>query len=74
MLQKQMVTITKKADSDRDYVIKDKDKIIIGRFSMNSLDEENRNCSVKLNFYRDNDYELLKETLKLIVHILQMLT
>lgn len=67
MLQKQMVTITKKADSDRDYVIKDKDKIIIGRFSMNSLDEENRNCSVKLNFYRDNDYELLKETLKLIV-------
>lgn len=67
MLQKQMVTITKKADSDKDYVIKDKDKIIIGRFSMNSLDEENRNCSVKLNFYRDNDYELLKETLKLIV-------
>lgn len=67
MLQKQIVTITKKADSDKDYVIKDKDKIIIGRFSMNSLDEENRNCSVKLNFYRDNDYELLKETLKLIV-------
>ena len=67
MLQKQMVTITKKADSDKDYVIKDKDKIIIGRFSMNNLDEENRNCSVKLNFYRDNDYELLKETLKLII-------
>ena len=67
MLQKQMVTITKKADSDKDYVIKDKDKIIIGRFSMNSLDEENKNCSVKLNFYRENDYELLKETLKLIV-------
>ena len=67
MLQKHMVTITKKADSDKDYVIKDKDNIIIGRFSMNNLDEENRNCSVKLNFYRDNDYELLKETLKLIV-------
>lgn len=62
-----MVTITKKADSDKDYVIKDKDNIIIGRFCMNNLDEENRNCSVKLNFYRDNDYELLKETLKLIV-------
>ena len=67
MLQKHMVTITKKADSDKDYVIKDKDNIIIGRFCMNNLDEENRNCSVKLNFYRDNDYELLKETLKLIV-------
>ncbi|MBE6048573.1 MAG: GNAT family N-acetyltransferase [Clostridium sp.] len=67
MLQKQVVTITKKADSEKDYVIKDKDKIIIGRFSMINLDEENRNCSVKLNFYRDNEYELLKETLKLIV-------
>lgn len=67
MLQKQVVTITKKADSEKDYVIKDKDKIIVGRFSMINLDEENRNCSVKLNFYRDNEYELLKETLKLIV-------
>lgn len=67
MLQKHMVTINKKADSENDYVIKDKDKINIGRFSIINIDEENRNCSVKLNFYRDNDYELLKETLKLIV-------
>lgn len=67
MLQKQKVTITKKADSDNDYVIRDKDKINIGRFNIINLDEENKNCSVKLKFYRDDDYELLKETLKLII-------
>lgn len=67
MLQKHIVTITKKVNSEKDYVIKDKDKINIGRFSIINLDEENRNCSVKLNFYRDDDYMLLRETLKLIV-------
>lgn len=67
MLQKHIVTITKRADSENDYVIRDKDKINIGRFSIINIDEENRNCSVKLKFYRDDDYELLKETLKLIV-------
>lgn len=67
MLQKQKVTITNKADSENDYVIKDKDKINIGRFSIIDLDENNRHCSIKLSFYRNEDYELLKETLKLIV-------
>lgn len=67
MLQKHSVTITKKSNSEEDYVIRDKDKINIGIFSITNLDEENRNCSVKLKFYRENDYNLIKETLNLIV-------
>ncbi|MCR4943345.1 MAG: GNAT family N-acetyltransferase [Clostridium sp.] len=67
MPQKQKVTIMKIANTEEDYIIRDKDSINIGVFSITNLDEENRNCSVKLNFYRENDYDLLKETLKLIV-------
>ena len=35
-----------------DYVIKDKDKILIGRFTIVELDKENKKCNVKLKFYR----------------------
>ena len=67
MLQKQKVTIMKKANNEEDYVIRDKDSINIGMFSITTLDEDNRNCSVKLDFYREKDYGLLRETLELIV-------
>ncbi|MBB6624885.1 GNAT family N-acetyltransferase [Clostridium gasigenes] len=50
-----------------DYMIKDKSNIIIGRFTIMDLDKENKKCNVKFKFYRDNDYELLIETLKTIL-------
>lgn len=50
-----------------DYMIKDKNNIIIGRFNIVDLDKENKKCNVKFKFYRDNDYDLLIETLKNIL-------
>lgn len=50
-----------------DYVIKDKDKILIGRFTIIELDKENKKCNVKLKFYRDKNYDLLKDTIRSIL-------
>lgn len=50
-----------------DYVIKDKDKIVIGRFTITELDKENKKCNVKFKFYRENNYELLKEVIEVIL-------
>ena len=47
-----------------DYIVKDKDKIVIGRFTITELDKENKKCNLKLKFYRENNYDLLKITLE----------
>jgi len=50
-----------------DYIVKDKDKIVIGRFTITELDKENKKCNLKLKFYRENNYDLLKNTLEAIL-------
>ena len=50
-----------------DYIIKDSNNIFIGRFTIVEFDKDNKKCNVKLKFYRDNKYNLLKETIELIL-------
>lgn len=50
-----------------DYLIKDKNNIVIGRFSITDLDKENKKCNVKLKFYRENDTNIFIEALKNIL-------
>lgn len=50
-----------------DYIVKDKDKIVIGRFTITELDKENKKCNLKLKFYREDNYDLLKSTLESIL-------
>ena len=50
-----------------DYIIKDKDKIVIGRFTITELDKENKKCNLKLRFYREDNYDLLKKISQLNV-------
>ena len=50
-----------------DYIVKDKDKIVIGRFTIPELDKENKKCNLKLKFYREDNYDLLKITLEAIL-------
>lgn len=50
-----------------DYIVKDKDKIVIGRFTITELDKENKKCNLKLKFYREDNYDLLKITLEAIL-------
>jgi len=67
MLEMRGVTISRNLNNETEYVIKDKDKINIGRFEIVHLDKENKKCNVNLKFYRNDDYELIKETLSLIL-------
>lgn len=53
--------------SSNDYTIKDKNYIIIGRFTITDLDKDNKKCNVKLKFYKKNDYNLLVESIKSIL-------
>lgn len=53
--------------SEEEYIIKDSNDIIIGRFNMIELNNSTKRCDIKLNFYRKNSYELLIETLNMIV-------
>ena len=50
-----------------DYVIKDKDKIVVGRFTIAELDKENKRSTIRLKFYRENNYELLKVSIDMIL-------
>ena len=61
------VSILKSPSNSDEYIIKDKDKINIGRFIITDLDEDNRKCDIKFKFYRVNDQDLLTETLKLVL-------
>lgn len=67
MPQKLGVSILKSPSNSNEYIIKDKDKINIGRFIITDLDEENRKCDIKFKFYRVNDQDLLTKTLKLVL-------
>lgn len=50
-----------------DYIIRDVMGITIGRFTIVELDQENRKASIRLKFYREDNYNLLKDTLELIL-------
>ena len=42
-----------------DYVIKDKDKIVAGRFTIGELDKENKRSTIRFKFYRENNFDTL---------------
>lgn len=50
--------------TSNDYIIKDKNNILIGRFTIVELDKDNKKCTVKFKFYKENKYDLLKETVE----------
>ena len=56
--------------NDREYVVKDKVGIILGRFFLRDLDSKNKKVDVKFKFYKEDNYKLMKETLKKILKVL----
>ena len=50
-----------------DYVIRDKDKIVAGRFTIGELDKQNKRSTIRFKFYRENNYELLKASIDMIL-------
>ena len=53
--------------SGEEYIIKDNNNIVIGRFNISELSNFSKRCDIKLKFYRQNNYELLIDSLKLIL-------
>lgn len=64
MSQSSKISISLNTGSITEYLIRDKNNINIGRFQIIDLDKENRKCDIKLKFYRDDNYNLIKETLE----------
>ena len=56
--------------NDREYVIKDKVGIILGRFYLTEIDSKNKKADVKFKFYKEDNYKLMKETLSKILKVL----
>lgn len=50
-----------------DYLIKDMNDIIIGRFSAIGLEGVSKTCDINLRFYREYSYDLLNDTINLIL-------
>lgn len=61
------VNISLNKGSDREYIIRDKNNINIGRFHITELDQANRRCNLDLKFYREYDYNLLRETVEMLL-------
>lgn len=56
--------------NEREYVVKDKVGIILGRFFLKEIDSKNKKADVKFKFYKEDNYKLMKETLKKILKVL----
>ena len=56
--------------NDREYVVKDKVGIILGRFFLKDLDSKNKKVDVKFKFYKEDNYKLMKYTLINILNFL----
>lgn len=52
---------------NQEYIIKDSNDIIIGRFSILEMNISSKRCNIKLNFYRTSSYELLYDSLSQIL-------
>lgn len=53
--------------SGEEYIIKDNNSIVVGRFCISESKTLSKRYDIKLNFYRQNNYELLIDTLTLIL-------
>ncbi|MGL5244001.1 MAG: GNAT family N-acetyltransferase [Sarcina sp.] len=56
--------------SKEEYIIKDVLGITIGRFYILELDHLNRRANIRLKFYKEQNYNLLKETLKFLLKVI----
>lgn len=64
------VTITNITSEDSKYIIKDSSGIVIGRFTIIDLDNDNKSVFIKFKFYKNSNKGkiLLEEALKLMLH------
>lgn len=70
MANKNNVFIELVKGSKTDYIVKDATGITIGRFSILEFDDKNKRANLRLKFYKEEDYYLLKETLERLLKVI----
>lgn len=72
MEKDQIVSLSPVKGNDNEYIIKDFAGITLGRIFIIELSKENRFCSFRIKFYRNQgeDYKLLEQGLKIILNTL----
>ncbi|MBC8061814.1 MAG: GNAT family N-acetyltransferase [Clostridiaceae bacterium] len=55
MLKGKLVSIDSIKGSERNYIIKDRDGITLGRIEVIEYSKDNKNCTCRIEFYRDED-------------------
>lgn len=68
MSQKSKVIIELVKGTISEYVIKDNVGITIGRFAVIEKEQRNKNFTIRLKFYRSNNYLLFMETLEVMLN------
>ena len=63
MNENREITIELVKGSLNDYIIKDRNNIFIGRFTIVELDKDNKRCNIKLKFFKENKQSLLRESI-----------
>lgn len=67
MSESKAISINQLKGNINDYIIKDKDNILIGRFTITELDKESKKCNVRLKFFKSDKHNLLRESVISIV-------
>lgn len=69
MLKEHCVTVDLVKGSEREYIIRDRNGITLGRVFIIEISDQNKYCSFKIKFYKSgqSSYELLKESLKMFL-------
>lgn len=70
MANKNNVLIELVKGSKTDYIVKDSTGITIGRFSILEFDAKNKKANLRLKFYKEEDYYLLKDTLERLLKVI----
>lgn len=67
MSESKAISINRSKGNINDYIIKDKDNILIGRFTITELDKESKKCNIRLKFFKNDKHNLLRESVISIV-------
>ena len=67
MSESKAISINRSKGNSNDYIIKDKDNILIGRFTITELDKESKKCNIRLKFFKNDKHNLLRESVISIV-------
>ena len=62
-----IVKIEPDKSTESEYMIKDLNNIVLGRFNITSIDNKKKRCDINLTYYKEYKYSILKDALVCIL-------